>query len=383
MSRASVPAGGLTLRGASERRTGRGGYGRRMDRTLLLVTGAGRSGTSTIAGALSLLGVNVPGPFLEANASNPKGFYESRWSVQFHNRLLKRANVSIADGRPDARAHLRAAITPKHRAELREWIDEITRGHRLTVVKDPRTTWTLDLWKQVTDELGVDLVSLTMLRHPAEVIGSRATHYAAGAEAMGAVGYAVRNLAGWTNALPMTEQQTRGWRRTFVRYDDLLTDWRQAVGSALSDLGVEIDQDLTSGDRHPVDDFIDPNLSRHPLTWDDVEVQPELRTVADAVWDACSRLADQHAHDEQAEKALDVAAVDYADLYLAARQLVHDAIAAEAGAARKAGAQAARRRLQEGSTGDRAIPRVRRARALAGRLGRAARRLRRRTATPR
>ncbi len=61
-----------------------------MARTLLLVTGTGRSGTSTMSGTLHHLGLHVPGPYLGANESNPKGFYESRWSVRFHNDLCRR-----------------------------------------------------------------------------------------------------------------------------------------------------------------------------------------------------------------------------------------------------------------------------------------------------
>ena len=57
----------------------------------MLVTGAGRSGTSTAAGALHMLGFHLPRPVLHANESNPKGFFESRWPVRFHRRLMERA----------------------------------------------------------------------------------------------------------------------------------------------------------------------------------------------------------------------------------------------------------------------------------------------------
>ena len=90
-----------------------------MSRSLLLVTGAGRSGTSTVAGTLHHLGVHVPGPYLKANASNPRGFYESKWSVDFHNRLLKRANVTIADGRPEAADLMHEAFRRRRRAGAR------------------------------------------------------------------------------------------------------------------------------------------------------------------------------------------------------------------------------------------------------------------------
>jgi hypothetical protein len=302
-----------------------------MTRTLLLVTGAGRSGTSTMAGALHHLGVHVPGPHLQANASNPRGFYESRWSVQFHNQLLKRAHVSIADGRPQAAGQICDAVTDADRSRLRDWVAEHTDGHDVTVVKDPRTTWTLPEWSAAAEELGLRPAFVVMLRHPAEVLGSRATHYKAGLESMGEAGYATRNLAGWTNALLMVERGTRGHARSFVRYDDLLSDWRTALGAAAQDLGIDLDVDASHAraGEHPVDGFIDPDLARHRLTWTDVDVLPDLEAVASQVWAACERLAERHGADDDAQQELDAAGARYAAMYRAAELLSRDAITAE------------------------------------------------------
>jgi hypothetical protein len=337
-----------------------------MERTLLLVTGAGRSGTSTAAGALSLLGVHVPGPYLGANASNPRGFYESKWSVDFHNRLLKRAAVSIADGRPEALELLRDAVRDADRVELRRTLAELTVGHRLTAVKDPRTTWTLALWRELADELDLRISTLTMLRHPAEVVGSRATHYSAGKEQLGEQGYAVRNLAGWVNAMLMTERQTRGWQRSFVRYDDLLADWRTALTPAVGPLGVEI-----PAEQHPVDEFVDPQLSRHPLTWSDVAVPPDLRHVADDVWSGLTELSARHgalAQPNADGPVMDRARERYDAMYLAARQLAHDATVAEVTVAKRTAARAARKRTANPPAPDRSP--LRRALARLRRTGR-------------
>lgn len=318
-----------------------------MKRTLLLVTGAGRSGTSTAAGALSLLGLHVPGPFLDANATNPKGFYESRWSVDFHNRLLKRAAVSIADGRPDAQERVLSALRDQDRAELRDTLQVLTEGHPLTVLKDPRTTWTLPLWRDAADDLGVRLAALTMLRHPAEVLGSRATHYRAGLEDLGEEGYAARNLAGWVNAMLMAERGTRGLTRSFVRYDDLLTDWRSALSGPLTDLGVTVAEPAARA----VDRFIDPELSRHRLTWDDLAVPDDLRGVADELWAALTGLADRTREAVDPADPFDSARGRYDALYGAALALAHDAVVGEATLARRAGARAARKQARTTPSG--------------------------------
>jgi hypothetical protein len=320
-----------------------------MSRTLVLVTGAGRSGTSTAAGTLSLLGVNVPGPFLEANESNPKGFYESRWSVNFHNRLLKRAFVTLADSRPDAHDEVRAAVRPRDREQIATWLRDRTAGHDLSTLKDPRTIWTLDLWSEIGDELDVSMRFLTMLRHPAEVVGSRATHYKKGLDALGERGFAVKNLAGWINAMLLTELQTRERPRAFVRYDDLLADWRTAMATAATTMGVGID--LGPAEDNPVDSFIDPTLSRHRLTWDDVDVPQPLKDVAEEVWRACDRIAESGGRDTEAEAAVDRARERYAEMYRDAQELTRDATSARVAKARAEAERNARNAFAPPQTG--------------------------------
>lgn len=320
-----------------------------MDRTLLLVTGAGRSGTSTAAGALHHLGVHVPGPYLQANASNPRGFYESRWSVEFHNRLLKRANVTLTDGRPEALSLMRSAVSEQDEERLASFLSEATAGQPVTVVKDPRTSWTLDLWARAARSQDLRVAHLVMLRHPAEVLGSRATHYFARASWMGETGFAVKNLAGWLNAMLNTDLQTRQRARAFVRYDELLSDWRTTLGRALSTLGIPVS--VPPGP-HPVDEFIDPDLSRHRLSWADHDLPADLTSLADRVWAALDALADSpdgaapaspSSPDATAPALLDAARADYAAMYLAAQRLAFDSAQAEAEAARRKAVRAARR----------------------------------------
>ena len=55
---------------------------------LVVVTGSGRSGTSTVAGTLKRLGLHVPQPEMPPDETNPRGFYEPIWVVDFHKRLL-------------------------------------------------------------------------------------------------------------------------------------------------------------------------------------------------------------------------------------------------------------------------------------------------------
>src|SRR5215510_1479743 len=95
----------------------------RQTRSIVLVVGSGRSGTSLFAGIMQRLGYTVPGPEVPADETNPRGFAESQWVVDFHTRLLRRAGVQVADARPAAWANTaRVCLDAEVASELRGWL---------------------------------------------------------------------------------------------------------------------------------------------------------------------------------------------------------------------------------------------------------------------
>ncbi|MCW2786888.1 MAG: hypothetical protein JWP74_3405 [Marmoricola sp.] len=292
---------------------------------LVLVTGSGRSGTSTMSGTLHHLGLFVPGPYLGANESNPKGFFESRWSVGFHNRLIKRAGIGIFDSRPAALEQAHGAVTPRARERLSEFVAEQAATATQVVVKDPRSVWFQDLWQQAAAAHGLQIRYISMLRHPAEVVGSRTTYYAGTSQdGLQERRYAVLAVASWINCALVNERGTRGQTRAFVRYADLLTDWRPVAARLRDVLGLELDSDLAPGSSHPVDDFIDPDLRRHAVTWDELDIPADLQELAQQVWDQLQVLADAGGADAGASAALDELAARYAALLADAEAISQD-----------------------------------------------------------
>ena len=90
---------------------------------LVLVSGSGRSGTSSLAGTLKRLGLHVPQPEVEASETNPRGFYEPQWVIDFHKRHLKELALFNIDSRPAAvdlvARYVESGIPT---AELHEWL---------------------------------------------------------------------------------------------------------------------------------------------------------------------------------------------------------------------------------------------------------------------
>lgn len=320
-------------------------------KVLVLITGTGRSGTSTMSGTLHHLGLHVPGPYLGANDSNPKGFFESKWAVKFHKEIITAARLHDFDSRPTGLERARAAITPELRARLRAFLTEHSADHDQVVVKDPRSVWAQALWREAAAEVGMEIRYVSMLRHPAEVVGSRSTYYASPTDEAKRRSYETFNVARWINSSLISERETRGQTRAFVSYPDLLTDWRPVLASVGADLGLRYDVDVTSGERCAVDDFIDPDLRRHQVTWDELVVPHELRDLAQQIWDDLVALAAGHGVDEAASADLDVRAEHYARLFAQAADIAHDATEEAKVDARREGARQARQRLAKKGAG--------------------------------
>ncbi len=314
---------------------------------LVLITGTGRSGTSTMSGTFHHLGLHVPGPHLGANDSNPKGFFESKWAVSFHKQITDAAGIHDFDGRPSAFDRAQAAITPELRTKLVTFLAEKAGESEQVVVKDPRSVWGQSLWREAAAEAGLEIAYISMLRHPAEVLGSRATHYAKEGDAEQRRRYEIFNLARWINNSVISERETRGQQRAFVRYNDLLTDWRPVLVELGEQFGLRYDADLTDGTPTAVDGFIDPDLRRQRVTWDELELPVELQDVAQQTWDALDVLASARGEDAGASAELDVQGVRYRRIFDEASAISHDAMEEAKAAARRAGAKAAREKLAE------------------------------------
>src|SRR3954452_6833855 len=228
---------------------------RKAERSLVLVAGSGRSGTSLFSGMLQRLGYHVPQPEVPADDTNPKGFAESQWVVDFHTRLLRSAGVQVSDARPAAWAQTaQVALDETVERELRTWLEgQFRDGGDHLIVKDPRLSWFLPLWRRVAEGYGVTPSFVTMLRHPAAVIASKQRWYG------GWQGEAAR-CAGWVNFTLYTERATRGAPRAFVHYDDLLDDWTKTIGHVGEALDLSVVRDASAQSMREVHGFVDRSL---------------------------------------------------------------------------------------------------------------------------
>ncbi|HEV2797364.1 MAG TPA: sulfotransferase family protein, partial [Nocardioides sp.] len=315
---------------------------------LVLVSGSGRSGTSSLAGTLKRLGLHVPQPEVEASETNPRGFYEPQWVIDFHKRHLKELALFNIDSRPQAvdlvAAYVASGVPG---AELREWLAGQLDADQV-VVKDPHAFWFAEVWEDVSAELGADLRWLTALRHPAEVVGSRDIAYLSSQSDDLRLTKETSNVAGWVHAALLTERAGRGRKRSFVRYADLLADWRSALVPVQQQLELDFNTDVSSSERdhHAVDDFIEPSMRKSQLTWDDVRTPDWLRDMAEEVWQLLGVLTGSP-QDAQTLAALDRIHDDYRARYADAVARTFDHTKAESTLAGREARDAQRGTVQQ------------------------------------
>lgn len=286
-------------------------------RKVLFVAGAGRSGTSTLAGLMAILGMHVPQPEVRADDTNPKGFGEPQWVVDNHDRLLKEAVVQVSDSRPDAWFETgRVATREPERIRAASWLEEQFAANPELVVKDPRLSWFLGLWRVAAIRTGAVPVFATMLRPPAEVVGSKQAYYA---NRLGSAHLA----ASWLNMQLHTERATReslagtvaGGARAFVRYGDLLDDWTRTTMAVAETLAL---QHVLHADSEAIRDghrFVDPSLRRMTQSLADLGLPPRLHELVEETWGELNKLAEPGGDVAAVHQSLDELREGYVGLY--------------------------------------------------------------------
>ncbi|HET7310553.1 MAG TPA: sulfotransferase [Mycobacteriales bacterium] len=288
-------------------------------RHLVLVVGAGRSGTSLTAGIFGQLGFHVPQPEVQANFTNPRGFGEPRWVVDFHAGLMRQQDIELFDARPEAwDAAVSATASPEAAQQLHSWLTTQFASHDRVVVKDPRTVWFLPLWQRCVGDLGIRLHYVTTLRHPTEVLRSIRT--TAGAEQTEA-----SRAAWWVATTLHAEHATRGAARAFLLYDDLLVDWRRELEHVERAAGLPLVSSADAAALTAVDELVDPSLRRSESGWADVDVPGPVQQLAENVWGQMTMLARGDAAQETGA-ALDELRSAYDRLYREAASIADSTV---------------------------------------------------------
>lgn len=220
------------------------------DAQVVVVLGA-RSGTSALVGTLGMLGCTLPKRLMGPASSNEKGHFEPVVIANLHDSLLAEAGSAWDDWRPFPPGWYDTASCPEYLDRLQAAFNEDYGDFRLAVLKEPRMGRLLPLWWRLLDQVGARAAPVFIYRDPVEVAQSLAARDASSIR---------HGLLYWLRNQLDAEASTRGMRRSFVLFDDLLQDWREVAGRIGTEQDIRFPRLDVAG--MEVDAFLEPRL-RH------------------------------------------------------------------------------------------------------------------------
>ena len=139
---------------------------------LVLVTGMHRSGTSAVARALNLLGVDFGEELIGPAHDNPRGFWEDRRIVEIHDSLLHAIGRPWDDPRPLPEGWLDLKPAREALEALGALLTRMPWSAPVRGIKDPRMSRLLPLWERLLQSLKIEFVTLLCVRDPQAVAAS-------------------------------------------------------------------------------------------------------------------------------------------------------------------------------------------------------------------
>ena len=252
----------------------------------IIVCGLHRSGTSALTRLINLLGADVADDLLPATADNSRGYWESQNVVAVHQRLLKSVAAAAQDDPfdpvPMPSGWLMTDAAREAKRRLASIITDDFSDSRLFVVKDPRLARLLPLWIELLAELGIAPMVVIPFRNPLEVAASLAHRAQISLP---------KSLLLYLCAYLELELASRSVPRVFVRYDELLRDWRPFARhlSQISGLGV---LPPSKGVAIEIERFLTTELYHHRSSREHMVRQPEVAPEIVEIFDSMSAAAE-------------------------------------------------------------------------------------------
>jgi len=223
-------------------------------KTMILVAGMHRSGTSALARVLALAGCDLPKTLVAPQADNVTGFWESQALSDLNEEILVSSGSSHLDWRPFDRGWYQSPAAAGFRDRAREALRREFGDARLLVLKDPRVCRLPAFWLDAAAAFGARPLVVSPIRNPLDVAASLAKR--------NRIDPFVAYLA-WLRHVLDAEVGSRGLPRSHVRYEDLLADAHACVDRIGRDLDVAWPRASSPEMKKDIDAFLSPALRHH------------------------------------------------------------------------------------------------------------------------
>lgn len=252
-------------------------------RTVAVVLGMHRSGTSALMRALSLAGFALPRRLLSGSEDNLEGFWEPSYVVALNERVLAALGqdwTSIGAIPPHRFEEPgAAALRAEAEAILREDYGDASRF----VIKDPRIARLIPFWDPVFRAVGARPYFVHPVRNPVDVARSLAQRNSFGQ---------TRSLLMWIDHTLAVLQAAHDAPVAFVDFEALLAQPSASVEGVLRRLGLGVS--LSDEARHALDGAVRPALRHHRVPTAALDLDARAAAMAHALHGLVGRAAICH-----------------------------------------------------------------------------------------
>ena len=223
-------------------------------KTAIVISGMHRSGTSSIAGVISMLGASLPGgQLMSPKPDNPRGFFESEKIKALNDRILAESGTDWSDWRMVNNDWQKNPNYPDFFEAASRILTEEYGNSRFIFLKDPRFSKILPFWLLALANSGFRACHIIPVRHPDEVAAS-----------LGKLHALPKSLAKltWVRYLLDAEFYSRDQPRVFVFWEDLLDQWEHTAANIAEKFGITWPR-LTDRVRTEIEQFLSRELRHH------------------------------------------------------------------------------------------------------------------------
>jgi hypothetical protein len=187
-------------------------------RRAFIVLGMHRSGTSAMTRTLALLGAALPAGLMEAAENNNEtGFWEPQSIADLNDEILQALDSEWDDVFSFRPRQYLSNFDGYYLGRAVELLSAEFKESELIVLKDPRISVLGSFWDRALRRAGYSTHYVVMVRNPLEVAESLRARDGFPRE---------KSLLLWNSYMVAADRDTRNRPRTFVSYDDLMSNWR-------------------------------------------------------------------------------------------------------------------------------------------------------------
>ena len=239
-------------------------------RSMIIVAGMHRSGTSVITRVMNLCGATLSDSLLlPLESENERGFWECPKIMELHDEIFESFGFTWSSLAAIPPEWFSSAEAAKYKERLKAILNEQYGEFQLGVIKDPRICKLIPLWESLFSEMSINTHYIISVRNPLEVIKSLKfrnefkRRYA---------------LSLWFVHLRSLEEATRSLNRVFVRYEDILTDYVSVIEYINRFLGIKLDPAAADVEEQ-VGSFLSNSLRHHNFDSSDLQKNKKIPPV--------------------------------------------------------------------------------------------------------